>query len=107
MVHLSSRAEVARPLSLPPRCAFVVTNAQRAPAQPRWHIGNAVFILQNRYFDPPRRCAFVTRNAQRAPARAALVTGRGYEDVFVAFPPGARWPPACALDALATVVWLA
>jgi hypothetical protein len=63
--HFSS-ARKARPLSLPSRCAFGATKAQRAWAKPSPCVGNAVFILQNRIFSSRRRCAFVKTNAQRA-----------------------------------------
>jgi hypothetical protein len=36
-IHVVARTE--RSLSLPPRCAIVATNAQRAAIKPAWHAG--------------------------------------------------------------------
>ena len=79
--HLhSAPAQRERPLPLPPRCAFVMTKAQRAAA--RRVNSRASCQEKNRRpkdFGPANRCAFVARKAQRAtyergrPRRVAVV----------------------------------
>jgi len=63
---LLSRARRSRPPSLAARCAFGVTNAQRAAGKCGWQCGIAGKILVSRNFDPTARCASVATEAQRA-----------------------------------------
>jgi hypothetical protein len=63
--HLCT-ARKSRPLSLPPRCALVMTNAHRARSDRGWRCGNAENNFQNRDFGIRARCAFVMTKAQRA-----------------------------------------
>ena len=53
---LRTRARDA-PLPLPPRCAFVATNAQRARRRPAWRVRIAIFFLKSSDFLPRMRCA--------------------------------------------------
>jgi hypothetical protein len=75
--HFCSRAEKSRLLSLPPRCAFVITKAQRAPTKPGSRVADADFISKNGDFPPPARCAFVMTKAQRASYGWRRGPGRG------------------------------
>ena len=62
---LSPRARTSRPLSLPPRCAIVMTNAQRARARPlQIPRKTAGKITSPRGLTPPRAQRF--RHAKRA-----------------------------------------
>jgi len=60
------RAEKARPLSLQARCAFVMTNAQRAARNTRWRNANGEMNFRSGDFCSAARCAFVMTKAQRA-----------------------------------------
>jgi hypothetical protein len=60
-----SMAQEGRSLSLPARCAFVMTKAQRAPRKHGWLIGKGENNLRSEDFSPAGRCALVIRNAQR------------------------------------------
>jgi len=65
-LHRMLAARKSRPLSLPSRCAFVVTNAQRARAKRAGRVAIAEFNFENEDFPPRGRCAFLGGIAQRA-----------------------------------------
>jgi hypothetical protein len=68
-VHLqSTRARNARPLSLPARCAFVMTNAQRARARARFRQENGGIIFEKSPFCPAGALRFL-RHERAAPRR--------------------------------------
>jgi hypothetical protein len=59
-------ARKGRSLSLAARCAFVMTNAQRARPKRGWSIRKGGNNLKSADFSSPERCAFAITKAQRA-----------------------------------------